>query len=428
MSMPAGWDERPAGVSMSTKSNIRKNVPDNQIAHYCQKCLAANPLGQDFCFRCGTRLMIIVEPAALRYDNSDSVAADEHLLERVSVLENRLGRLADRMERALDLLLRQAQNSYLDRALLRSLIGLLDEGGVVDNQKLERVWQQRCEHDAAVQEQNSRREHLRTKILGSYRGAERVEFEQLIKDGFELIETQNLGALQFLRRAIEKDPQNGDLLAFVGEQFFRAGKSKVARQYLSRALEHCPKDYHVLLLLGLACGDDGATEQAREMLEATTRRGGPSFAAHYGLGRLFVAEHNWTRAVREFKLALASKPSPEANYALGCLYYELGRDGLATRYLLRAVEMDAAYGEAFQLLGMVYRRVGNLESARSAFEKAEAARSLARGSVGTRGRKHPTLFIPANSKRKRLMTGGDTRLAKALREDALRAFAVGKNG
>jgi len=373
--------------------------------------------------------MIVVEPAALRYDNADAVpAADEHLLERVSVLENRLARLADRMERALDLLLRQAQNSYLDRALLRSLIGLLDEGGVIDNQKLERTWQQRCEHDAAVQEQTNRRETLRAKILSSYRGSDRSTFEQLIKDGFGLIEAQNFNGLQFLRRAVEKDPQNAGLLSFVGEQCFRAGKMKVARHYLAKALEHSPKDNHVLLLLGLACGDEGETEQAREMLETTTRRGGSSFAAHFGLGRLFVAEQNWPKAVRELKLALASKPSPEANYALGCLYYQLEKDALAIRYLLKAVEMDASYGEALYLLGLAYQRSGDGESATSAFERAEIAKRLSPEQVRSRTRKQPALLNTGTSKRKRLLTGGDTRLAKALREDALKAFAAAKDG
>ena len=49
------------------------------ISHYCQKCLAPNPLGQEFCARCGTRLMI--NPgndldqafAALLNDNSGAV-------------------------------------------------------------------------------------------------------------------------------------------------------------------------------------------------------------------------------------------------------------------------------------------------------------------------------------------------------------------
>ena len=73
------------------------------ISHYCQKCLAANPLGQEFCARCGTRLMIIVEPLGARFDAADVAASsEEHLLERISALENRLERLTEKVERALD--------------------------------------------------------------------------------------------------------------------------------------------------------------------------------------------------------------------------------------------------------------------------------------------------------------------------------------
>jgi tetratricopeptide (TPR) repeat protein len=411
-------------------------VPDKEISHYCQKCLAANPLGQDFCFRCGTRLMIVVEPASMRYDNSEAGgAAEEHLLERVSVLENRLGRLTDRLERALDLLLRHAQNSYFDRALLKSLIGLLNEDGVVESAKLDRLWQERCEQDAAAQEENSRRAAVQAKILSTYRGPERVSFEQLVNEGFLIIEARNLdGAVQVLQRAVEKNPQNGPLLSFIGEQFFRGGKMKLARQFLSRASEVSPDDNHILLLLALACGDEGETEKAKMLLETLTRRGGSSFAAHYGLGRLFVAEQKWQKAVREFKRALTSKPSPEANYALACLYYQLRRDGLATRHLLAAIEMDNRYREAFHLLGLVYKRLGNLEAASNAFAKATVAgvegdASKAPGDRKLRApdeRSEPSLFLTGARRRKKLMTGGDVRLAKALREDALKAFISSK--
>ena len=103
------------------------------ISHYCQKCLAANPLGQEFCTRCGTRLMIVVEPSASRFESAPaSLSTDEHLLERISAAENRVARLAERLERSLDLLLRYAQNAYLYRLLMRALFGLLTEDGVFD--------------------------------------------------------------------------------------------------------------------------------------------------------------------------------------------------------------------------------------------------------------------------------------------------------
>ncbi|HEV2883893.1 MAG TPA: hypothetical protein VGW36_03490 [Pyrinomonadaceae bacterium] len=73
-----------------------------EVAHYCQKCLAANPLGQDLCARCGTRLMIIVEPPATRFETAETaLSSEEHLLERISTLENRLAKLTEKVERGL---------------------------------------------------------------------------------------------------------------------------------------------------------------------------------------------------------------------------------------------------------------------------------------------------------------------------------------
>src|SRR5688572_12302501 len=109
-----------------------------QVVHYCQKCLAANSLGQEFCTRCGTRLMIIVEPASGRFDTTDDTAlSEEHLLERISALENRQARLTEKLERALDLLLRQVQNAHFDRGLVKALVGLLTDDGVIQNDQLE---------------------------------------------------------------------------------------------------------------------------------------------------------------------------------------------------------------------------------------------------------------------------------------------------
>src|SRR5258708_18599864 len=112
------------------------------------------------------------------------------------------------------------------------------------------------------------------------------------------------------------------------------------------------------MLVGLTCADDGEVERAKELLNNATERGGSSFAAHYGLGRLFVAEKNWRKALREFKSALNSRPSPEAHYVLACLYYQLSRDTLATRHLRKAIEMDDGYSEAFYLLALIYSRKG----------------------------------------------------------------------
>jgi tetratricopeptide (TPR) repeat protein len=219
-------------------------------------------------------------------------------------------------------------------------------------------------------------------------------------------------------------PGNGPLLYFVGEHFFRTGKTHRAQNYLARAYEAAPGDKRISLLLGLTCADEGEAERAKDLLNSATRLGGSSFAAHYGLGRLFVAEEKWPKALQEFKLALASKASPEAHYALGCLYYQLCRDTLAARHLRKALALDEQYGEALYVLGLISERAGQKKLAEEYFEKAGS------GMLGTttsaKGKRHNSaatvvapLFRPSAAKSRKLITGGDRRLAEALRQDAL---------
>jgi hypothetical protein len=116
------------------------------ISHYCQKCRAANPLGQEFCLRCGTRLMLVVQPPSVRVDVPSTTPHEEHLLERMTMLENTLARLAERLEHALKLLLRHSETAYSNHALVKSLIEMLNECGVVDNNRLESMWRDECQN------------------------------------------------------------------------------------------------------------------------------------------------------------------------------------------------------------------------------------------------------------------------------------------
>src|SRR5262245_52547724 len=127
------------------------------ISHFCQKCRAANPLGQEFCQRCGTRLMIVVQPPSVRVDVSATTPHEEHLLERMTMLENTLARLAERLEQGLKLLLRQSETAYSHHALVKSLIEILNECGVVDNSKLETKWRAECKKLNARKPPSTRR-------------------------------------------------------------------------------------------------------------------------------------------------------------------------------------------------------------------------------------------------------------------------------
>jgi tetratricopeptide (TPR) repeat protein len=375
--------------------------------------------------------MIVVEPTSARYEvGATGISTDEHLLERISAAETRVARLAERLERSLDLLLRYAQNAYFDRSLVRALVNLLAEDGVVQTERLEQLWSERCQRDAVEQEENVHRDELRLRILSRADAADKKVFEELVNQGFLLIEDRQITqGITKLQRAAEISGENAALNLFIGEHFFRRGKSKLARTYLAKAHAALPNDLRISLLLGLTCADDGEVELAKDLLSNANAQGGSSFAGHYGLGWLFVAEKNWRRALGEFKRALTVRPSPEAHYVLGCLYYELNRDALAVRHLRKATRMDARYVEAFYLLAQVYDRMGRKELALQALQKASGPAGPPLGNdqlvmPPARARKTAPLFHSRKSGTPRLLAGTDKRILEALREDALQAFKL----
>ena len=396
---------------------------------YCQRCLADNPAGQDLCFRCGTRLMLVVEPTTARFEDEGLAGGglEEHLLERVSSLENHLLRLTERLTQVVELLLRQTRTVQHEHLLLDTLITALSEARAISRPGVEAQWRARCDRDTANFEAKTRRDELCARAVAQYAGPERALYSQLVREGFASVgQGKAAEGVRALERAAALAPESAALNAYLGEHFFRAGKPARARDYLARALGADPEDARVRLLLGLACGDEGEAARAKELLSEAVRRGGPSFAAHFALGRLSAAESDWKAALVEFKQALAARPCPEAHYLLGLVYFNLERYRMAQRHLARAIEMDAGYGEAHYLLGLVHSRLGERKQAAESFAAARAAGAAGAGAPPARGRQPskgrlqpPSLFAQGRGARRKLVTGGDARLAAALQEDAL---------
>ncbi len=169
----------------------------------------------------------------------------------------------------------------------------------------------------------------------------------------------------------------------------------------------------------------------RILLQKATSSGRSSFAAHFGLARLFVAEERWEDAVREFKLAIARRASPEAHYALGRLYYGLSSDTLAARHLRKAVALDQDYSEALHLLGLVCERGGQTTLANKYFEKAGTGSFVSASSPKvasqTRASGVTHAFRVSTARSRKLITEGERRLVNALREDALSAHGPSEN-
>jgi Tfp pilus assembly protein PilF len=324
-------------------------------------------------------------------------------------------------------MLKGSRSAYFDHALLETLLTVLAESGIIDRRKLEAAWRERSGNDEALEGSKRRRRELCEKVVEEYKGDAREEFARLVGEGLEEhSKGREAAGARMLERAAELSGGNLALDIFLGEHFFRAGRAARARTYLARAYEADSENAPLRLLLGLSCADAGDAVRARELLHETLKGVGPTFAAHCALGLLSASESDWKSALSEFRLAAAAHEYPEAHYLVGLAQFNAGRFAAARASLKKAVKLDGAYGAAFYLLGLAHAKLGEPERAARAFEAASKAepreplyRAAKRRRAGASKLPAPSLFNKDGRGRRRLLTGGDSRLAGLLYADAL---------
>ena len=394
----------------------------------CQRCRAANPLGEELCGQCGTRLMLVSEPSALRFEEEALAEQPEGLVtERLSLLEHNLTRVIGSLERSTKLMTQQAQIVAREHGLLEGLISLLSDKGLIDLAELRRLWAENCARESESAEQTKLLGEVRGYIVQAYRGRAPREFVQLVDEGFAALDKEDYDdAWRLLERAAALAPTNAPLNALLGRQYFRAGKLAVARSYLERAFASAPKDGGTCLLLALIRGDEGDAAGAFELLAEAERLGEVSlFVVHYARGRLHAHAGRWRDALASFKRALAAHQTAEAHYLIALAAYQLGYLKLAEQHTRRALAQDEQFAQALLLHGLLLRRLGDTVRAR-AYETQARVRleEVDRAYNGRRRGQRYTedyllqTFFGVGAERAQLLTGGDERLATLLRTQA----------
>jgi tetratricopeptide (TPR) repeat protein len=397
-----------------------------RISYYCQKCGAGNPVGTELCEKCGTRVLLIVEPPSARYEINHATPYEEHLLERISWLENYLGRLTDRFERILDVMMRQAQTAYLDHTLLESVIALLDGSGVIESKQVNAVWQMRRTIDSARREKEEQRHRLATSIFSHPSNPNSPQFTAIVEAGLKHLEEGQTGrGIKALEKALLQAPHNAPLLFVLGRHFYFAKKYVLARDYLSQGFTQEPHNGLTCLLLGVLYGDRGEIAKAHTFLQLAAKLLPANYPTHHALGRLHAADGNWAEALREFKKSLSVCPEESASYfAVGCAYYALKRFKLSARFMHKAVAAEADFAEAWFWLGIVANRAGDGEAARRFFVNAhESERSNKLYAVAAHTRlpvlpdseAGPLLGITKRSRR--LISNGNSRLTMLMQKE-----------
>ena len=207
---------------------------------YCQNCKSQNSLRDTHCKNCGTRLLLVVFPQSLQYDTNHVPSFyEDHLLERVSLLELRLTQVGDGLRIAMEIIREQGkiirENNEIAKSLYRKVNGANAKKSPKNSASKKDKISQTIEK--AVSEHDSPNVELFTKLLS---------------EGVRLLEkNEEKEAFRMLERAAMLSPRNVSLLLFTARAHFFADRFSDAKKYLERAFQLAPDHPDVFFVLGI---------------------------------------------------------------------------------------------------------------------------------------------------------------------------------
>jgi HemY protein len=173
-----------------------------------------------------------------------------------------------------------------------------------------------------------------------------------------------------MRRALEYDPDNPEVVVKLGRILRTVGRNDEALAFFQRYHEMVPGDFLGLAHIGSCLSAMGRLDEAEGYLRRAVA-GIDDPQTHYNLGLLLALTNRLGEAVTEYQKALARDPMhADARLNLGTAFARQGRMDLAARELTRLVDEDPDNAPARTNLGVVFIQQGKIAQARVQLEAA----------------------------------------------------------
>lgn len=373
--------------------------------------------------------MIVVFPPSIRHDEGIVPSYyEDHLLERVSLLELRLAQVTEQLKLAYEFISREAKSFQKDHALLQSFFETIEKVNpdlsTLLSQNCIEIWDEKKE-TLAVEDKKGK---LVKEILASHDNKQAKLFTHLVREGIELLsKNEEKQAFSTLERAVLLSPQNVPLLVFIAESLFRADRLDKAAENLEKAYEIAPQNEKVMLLLGAIYADKKDAEKARRLLSVLANKPETAVCVNFIWGMLAAFEENWTECIAAFKEAINSEDVPELQYLTGCAYFQLQQFETALWHLQKATTLTVKFADTWFMQSIIYKLKSDLERAANtqeiAFEMKEAGAQCLEYLKGKKAPDFETALPFSHLKKsKKLLTGGSLRLTNFFREEIFKAI------
>jgi tetratricopeptide (TPR) repeat protein len=327
---------------------------------FCQACSRPNTFDAEHCSSCGHKLLVVSGDFTDEdHDTFDSrpeeqVSLDEHLLERVSILEEVVKRTAQGLRHVYGSLRKLEQKILVCETGVTSLRDLLERRGLIDRQDWSEIWEQRLDRQLLALEKRDRFAAVRERIAGLYEGEERGRFRGLLERAHQAFGALDIDqALGPLEQAMRLDPKNHELAFFLGETFFNEGRGDEALRYFVATLGQRQEHFESLVYCGVLFHQQGDEERAEGLLRHAASRYPETFLPAFSLGAISASRDRFEDAVVYLEHAASSADAvPAAFYLLANCYFELGQGKKAIAPLEAALEREPSFAGAHFLLGL----------------------------------------------------------------------------
>jgi pentatricopeptide repeat protein len=327
----------------------------------CQTCGAYNDDDREFCFRCQNKLLVLSGVTAFEedetedYDDDEDVSLDEHLLERVSALEEIIKRSAETLRGLLDAVQKHERAIFINQTGLLSVKEILEKKNMVSADEVVELWESKMGEQMLALDKKARFTDRRDRMVSLFRGDKRERFQQLMKDAesaFDAFDPER--GMKQLEEAFRLDRDNYELSFFLGEMFFNGGNLDRAKSYLERTLEVQPDHFDAAVFYGVLLHERQDLKGAERWLRRAIQISQESFLPYFSLGAIYARKGKLLRAQKFLEKAVQLEPIPQAHYLLGTIFYEKGQLERSIRSFQEAIKLDPDFEEAIYHLGLCY--------------------------------------------------------------------------
>ncbi len=362
---------------------------------YCQVCNALNDDERESCRRCQQKLLVISgaytleDQEAFEDHPEEQYSLDEHLLERISILEEAVRRTATSVRQTLASLYKLEQKILVNQTGITTLRDLLEAKQVFGHGEWSELWESRMENQLLALEKRERFAAVKERIAALYqgrdgkvppargerdatpkggkrnatpkggkrsvtpKGSKRKTFLRLLDEAeYALLAFDVQRAVAALESAHRLDPANHELAFFLAETFFNDGANDVALAYFERVLAVKGDHFESLVYSGVLCHQQDDGDRAEDLLKRAVMLYPEAFLPAFSLGAVYAARGRQPLAAAFLERAIELDAIPQAFYLLGGCCYEMGQVTAAIRHLRDAVRLDPGFEEAYHLLGL----------------------------------------------------------------------------